>query len=435
MEHVNSNQPFLFGCDSCNVVTAFYHHCLEHVVDQSLKDKFLLITAETGLRVKDASKEFEGRFVFYSPKITFGVDFSTLVAQDVFIHITGNSIQPSGSFQQTTRCRNIKTVYYFGECTENLSFYNSLDEVRVDVEQALQTSKTFNSTCTYLDEFDNVQVVQNTFFNLYCLNEFARDTFASNKLRHFEMILEQNGFKLSQQGDKEKVDVATMLEVINENLFEDYLAEPKNESNWRQNPKYQQLLHNINYLKLDPSSNETLKHFQNTVTNRWNVQEHDATVRFLRSEAYVDCKIGDLGIKCLELKAMTNCYQKVKFLRALEAKWGITLFGKEVTTFTKLEEHTFKMLSRVFTLRRANPTTSIEAGKFYSSIANKIAFKNMTRATKEGITWNMDALKNHLELNSHKNTNRTGFQETVYQTFGFEPVSLPQGLFADELDA
>ena len=37
VEHVNSNSPFPFGCDSCNVVTAFYHHCLEHVADQSLK--------------------------------------------------------------------------------------------------------------------------------------------------------------------------------------------------------------------------------------------------------------------------------------------------------------------------------------------------------------------------------------------------------------
>ena len=57
--------------------------------------------------------------------------------------------------------------------------------------QALETSKTFNSTCTYLDEFDKVQVVKNTFSNLYCLNEFTRDTFASNKLRHFELILEK----------------------------------------------------------------------------------------------------------------------------------------------------------------------------------------------------------------------------------------------------
>ncbi len=172
VEHINSNFSFLFGCASCNVVTAFYHR-LEHVAEPSLKDKFLLITADTGIRVKGASKEFEGKFVFYSPNITFGVDFSTLVAQDVFIHITGNSIQPSGSLQQTTRCRNIKTLYYFGERTENQSFYNSLAEVRADVEQAFTTSKTFNTTCNYLDEFNQVQVVQNTFFNLYCLNEFT----------------------------------------------------------------------------------------------------------------------------------------------------------------------------------------------------------------------------------------------------------------------
>ena len=68
-------------------------------------------------------------------------------------HTTGNSIQPSGSFQQTTRCRNIRTLYYHGECTDDLSYYNSMEEVQADVEQALATSKTFNSTCTYLGEF------------------------------------------------------------------------------------------------------------------------------------------------------------------------------------------------------------------------------------------------------------------------------------------
>ncbi len=70
-----------------------------------------MITAETKFRIKDATKDFNDKFLFYSPKITFGVDFSNLVSQNVFIHITGHSIQPSGSYQQTTRCRNIKTLY------------------------------------------------------------------------------------------------------------------------------------------------------------------------------------------------------------------------------------------------------------------------------------------------------------------------------------
>ena len=147
VEHCSADKPFLFGADSCTVATAFYHHCLQNTPAE-LHHKFLLITAETKYRVKDATKDFEGKFVFYSPKITFGVDFSTVDSQDVFIHITGFSIQPSGSYQQATRCRNIKTLYYFGECVEDTSMYNSLAEVRAVVEQAVATSQTFNTTCT-----------------------------------------------------------------------------------------------------------------------------------------------------------------------------------------------------------------------------------------------------------------------------------------------
>ena len=304
-------------------------------------------------------------------------------------------------------------------------------EVRADVEQALITSKTFNTTCTYLDEFDQVQVVQNTFFNLYCLNEFTRDTFASNKLRHFELILEQNGFRLTEQGEKAKLDVSGMIEEINEKTFEDFLANPADHNN----PKYRMLLKSILYLQLDPTNPERLKHFKEILLNRWRVEEHDATIRFLRSEAYVEDKIGDLGLECLELKAMTNCYQKVKFLRALEAKWGIELFGSAVSNFTKLDEATFKMLSHVFKLRRANPSNPIEAGKLYSTVANKIAFKNMVRATKEGLNWNMVALKTHVDLNSLKKSKRTGYHENVNTTFGFEATPVPQGLFTDLLDA
>ena len=229
-------------------------------------------------------------------------------------------------------------MYYHGECTDDISFYNSLAKVQADVEQALATSKTFNSTCTYLDEFDQVQVVKNTFFNLYCLNEFTRDTFASNRLQHFELILARNGFKLSSEGTKEKVDVTGMLAEINEKVFEDFLAEPKDQPNWHQNGKYQKLLNNISYLKLNPVDHATLTRFRDSLLNRRKVEEHDATVRFLLSNEYVNDKLADLSLECLELKSMTNCYSKVKLLRALEQKWGTELFSNDVTNFAKLDE-------------------------------------------------------------------------------------------------
>ena len=64
-----------------------------------------------------------------------------------------------------------------------------------------------------------MQVVKNTFFNLYCLNEFTRDTFASNRLQHFELILARSGFKLSSEGTKAKVDVVGMLAAMNDKVL------------------------------------------------------------------------------------------------------------------------------------------------------------------------------------------------------------------------
>jgi hypothetical protein len=198
-----------------------------------------------------------------------------------------------------------------------------LAEVRAEVEQAVATSHTFNTTCTYLDEFDQVKVIKNTFFNLYCINEFTRDTYASNRIRHFELILLQNGFALSQQGTKSKINASSMMEEINDQIFEDYLEEPKDEQKWHTSPKYTQLLKNIHYLHLPPCGNETLEHFKEIVSNRRRVEDHDALMRFLKSDEVINDKLADINLACLETKAITNTYQMIKIVRVAGAKWGV----------------------------------------------------------------------------------------------------------------
>ena len=72
--------------------------------------KTLLLTADTNFKIYDAQEQFKDKFVFYSPKITYGVDFSIDNPQNVYIYQKGQSIMPNGTFQQTTRCRNINTI-------------------------------------------------------------------------------------------------------------------------------------------------------------------------------------------------------------------------------------------------------------------------------------------------------------------------------------
>ena len=421
--HCNCNRPFLFGADSCTVATAFYHHCLDST-PKELHDRFLLVTAETNYRVRDASKDFEGKYVFYSPKITFGVDFSSDVAQDMFIHMTGNSISPAGCFQQTTRCRNIRTLYYFGECSEDLSCYGSLEEVRADVEHAVATSQTFNTTCTYLDEFDQIQVVKNTFFNLYCLNEFALDVYSSNRVRHYELILEQNGFKISQEGEKALLNASAMMEEINETIFEKFVESEDRMTN----AKFNQLVRNIGYLKLDPFDREALAKHKEVIINKRRVEEHDATIRFLKADEVINDKISDLSLKCLDLKAMTNSYQMIKLVRAAGAQWGFNLLDDAKGEFHKLDEPLYKLTRHVFKIRRANPATQEEAGKLFATMVNKVSFRNCLKSLKSGFAWDLETIKKHIDLNSSKNPRVLGFAPEVVAKFGLTPNPIPRDL-------
>ena len=76
------------------------------------------------------------------------------------------------------------------------------------------------------------------------------------------------------------------------------------------------------------------------------------------------------------------------------------MFSNEVASLVKLDEDFYKMLRHVFKIRRANPENPIEAGKLYGAVVNKITFKNMVSATKTGLTWRVDDIKTHIELNS-----------------------------------
>ena len=86
---------------------------MNNILDEELKDKFILITSNTQIKILDATKELNNKFVFYSPSITFGLDFTINKPQNVFIYIKGKSILPSGSFQQTTQTRNTKHIYFY----------------------------------------------------------------------------------------------------------------------------------------------------------------------------------------------------------------------------------------------------------------------------------------------------------------------------------
>ena len=107
----------------------------------------ILITSQTNKKIDNAVEQFKNKFVFFSPSITTGIDFSIEDKQDVFIYIHGQSIDPTQSFQQTTRCRNINKLYYYSESKSNEPKYKSVDEVEHLYSEFIETSDKLNEVC------------------------------------------------------------------------------------------------------------------------------------------------------------------------------------------------------------------------------------------------------------------------------------------------
>ena len=194
-EHIANDKYFLYGCDSCTIVEQLYIECLKEVKEAD-KDKFLIITVNNKLEIKNASEQFKNKFVFFSPSITTGVDFSIDEKQDVFIYLHGQSIDPSQAFQQTTRCRNINKLFYYSESNSYEPNYKSVEEIEKTYTEFIETSDRLNEVCKTINEDYDEVMGQNDFFKLYCYNDYTIDTFRTNKTIHYENILRDAKFKI-----------------------------------------------------------------------------------------------------------------------------------------------------------------------------------------------------------------------------------------------
>ena len=131
-------------------------------------------------------------------------------------------------YQQATRTQNIKTLYYYGEGGNGVSKYETLKDVEDNIEACIATSRSLATTCVGIGQDDELTVTRNTFFHLFCHNEYVNDVYATNKVKHFELLFKQNGFDLKvewapQKLSKEEKSVQkTLVDDIADELFEDF---------------------------------------------------------------------------------------------------------------------------------------------------------------------------------------------------------------------
>lgn len=504
-----AGEPFLFGCDSSTIATKFYNKCkaeIDIVLAEAIlteeeteeeiklintnnktkkeikkallratetkkavetlkkyKDSFILLTAEANIEITDAEKQFEGKFVFYSPKITYGVDFSIETAQNVYIYQEGKSIMPNGTFQQSSRCRNIKKLYYYADVKNNEDKYDTIEGVKKSLTKNIEyfkisNSSLYNVSTTYDDDEEIYKVNENSFFILYCYTEYINNIYKVNMTQHFKDILINNGFVLSEEGETIKISKELNLEIkeltkeIKEKLFNEFI-----EANDKTEEKFESFIRHIEFLKLPIYTNkendetgeidtvvnvELLEKFKNEIIDKHSLQDHLNIMRMLKDDAYIDEKIQAAINNSYDVKNISMSYNQIKSIRTLEAKYNISPLDVDFAYEGSIEmdDKYYINLKNIFRISKPKPKDYEELRKFYVSMIKNVttndlikSFQSKKKETRDIRLYNIndEYIKDHLELNKFSNPNCKNFHEQFIEKFEI-PIFENKYMFQNE---
>ena len=437
INHVETNDFFLCASDSCSKVTGFYLECRKYYNNDhdDIDDKFLLITKDSPYVITDASIQFKNKFVFYSPTIQFGVDFSIEDPQDVFIYNKGLTIDPSAIFQQTTRTRNIKSLYYYSELYNKLPKYSSLDKCKSIYENLCSTSDEINEVCIYSDENDNEKIVKNTFFELFVYNEYIKDIYSTNKTSHYQNILLLNGFILREVGtvgqklDKEKAkEIKQQLLDIKEQAFDLFI-----EYNETDNILINE---HIDLLNLNGANKYVLINYKDQILDKFKLEEHLNIIRILKADYYINDKITRLEMDNYTVTNLGSVFHKIRQISLLSKSMNLSHrleVNKVDFTFVDISDNQYKLISKIFRISRNKPTNKYTLMKLYVTMIKNVTSHDLiiskygtSRKTRDATySINTDLIKHLIELNKYSNKYLNHYDKDILNSFKIEIPCIP----------
>lgn len=333
-DHIKNKKYFLFGCDQCGQITKIYNKIISEYPEQ--KDDFILITGETTYRPKDVSKEFKNKYVFYSPSITTGVSFVLKdVKQTQFIYITDNPlITPISVYQMSCRTRNMdKLIYFSKEIKPQKKEYETLKEVENRYKRLIKQNEKVLSMSKSINECDEIKIVNNTFFKLFCHNEYQDSIFKTGFLQHYENILNDNGFELSSKGDYmtldklEKQDFNAIYDLVKFEEFEEFVEEHfkviENEEDIIET-KHIHLKARCTLLNIP--TKEDAEKYKVYITDAYALKNYFNFLGLFRTDEYIKLKLREKEKESFKIKTLSSVYNKLSLLSQFENHYKINRF-------------------------------------------------------------------------------------------------------------
>jgi hypothetical protein len=382
-EVVNVKRGFFFMSDSKTVVDEMYIECINKAKTKAERNKFVKFTSESKPDIKCAKSELDGKYVFCSPTVTTGLDGSFEFKQNVYQYIKGDSIMSNNIYQQTTRTRLIDEVHYFSCAIPHDAKYANLDQC-IEINSKI-VADNMNLLNVEIGISGEMQVVRNNHFYQYCYNEYIKDIYKTNVLKHYELILESQGFCLvkltgdvSKMKTVDKKNVKVLLDDEKGEVFDLYVKELKElEEEDREvvSITCEKMHARAKYLGI---TTDNIILYQKYIESNNTFSKHLATRILFYSDKQLNKKINDMTDNMFDIEFIKSTVAKVKIIRKLENDCKISFmdvnFDNSPKVKVKLSKKDHNIMVKMFRKRGENkiPETVYELKLFYVGLVRSI---------------------------------------------------------------
>jgi hypothetical protein len=296
--------------------------------------------------------------------------------------------------------------------------------------------------CFYLDSDDQLVVSENSFFKIYCFNEYIKDMFESNKIEHFKYLLYSNGFKCVEDlaevhmtiPREEAKEMKEVSQEGTEEIFNEWL-----EGN----------LINENYdirksiLKLD--NKKDVVEYKEYIFDKIKFENHTKTVLLLKDDSYIQEKSKEMMLNSYKEFGIHNIFSKILLLSKYEKECKITRFQYDkAEPMTK--DSTWNMIKQLFRKTTKKPESKEEVIKEYVAMVNNICKIYKSKQTQDDFkrtrVYNLstEILNESYILDEKANFDRDDYSEHVLDFLEFKKptkkdyVCIEEKISKSELD-
>jgi hypothetical protein len=399
------------------------------------KDDFLIYSSKDGEDndLTDVTATWKGKYVFYTPKIVYGIDFVPDEYMNVYAFFKCTSVSPLAFSQMVSRCRKIKHLKYnIQERNVSLMFMdaNAIKENYDDVLKYLENcideldpinkdvihKKTDTRYMEYDPRKDEIIIATSIFDDMYWEQQYYNSIMRSSMNQHFKNILEDKGYvvNINEELGSYKINSKELKVIVKENNIDmiDRIINDKHESLTASEIKVKTSMEkraSILHIKIDNDK------FREELADDKKFREHLSICSLLYTNH--DEKFIDKAYQELKVKNTTSNITKVKLINDIHSLMNISpLCIDNININIEIPEDKQNIIKKVFRIKDIHLITL-----YRNLIPGLISSNNMKIKGVRTIMYNIDSkvINHHLDLLQIRNKRLDNVNQETLKYFDY----------------